>query len=81
MRVPFTYMDKGNLATIGKAKAIAEIRGLKFSGLFAWLTWSFVHILFLIGYRNRVRVMAEWIWNYITKQHGIRLIVGKAKNN
>ena len=81
MRVPFTYIDKGNLATIGKAKAIAEIRGLKFSGLFAWLTWSFVHILFLIGYRNRVRVMAEWIWNYITKQHGIRLIVGKAKAN
>lgn len=80
-REPFIYLDKGNLATIGKAKAIAEIRGLKFSGLFAWLTWSFVHILFLIGYRNRVRVMAEWIWNYITKQHGIRLIVGKAKTN
>ena len=81
IREPFTYLDKGNLATIGKAKAIAEIRGLKFSGFLAWLTWSFVHILFLIGYRNRFRVMAEWIWKYITKQHGIRLIVGKAKNN
>jgi len=81
LRKPFTYLDKGNLATIGKAKAIAEIRGLKFSGFLAWLTWSFVHILFLIGYRNRFRVMAEWIWKYITKQHGIRLIVGKAKNN
>lgn len=80
-RESFTYRDKGNLATIGKAKAIAEIRGLKFSGFLAWLTWSFVHILFLIGYRNRFRVMAEWIWSYITKQHGIRLIVGKAKND
>ena len=75
----FKYIDKGNLATIGKAKAIAEIRGLKFSGYFAWLTWCFVHILYLIGYRNRFRVMAEWIWNYITKKRGIRLIVGKSK--
>jgi NADH dehydrogenase len=78
-RDSFKYIDKGNLATIGKAKAIAEIRGLKFSGHFAWLTWCFVHILYLIGYRNRFRVMAEWIWNYITKKRGIRLIVGKSK--
>ena len=79
-RQPFSYLDKGNLATIGKAKAIAEIRGLKFSGFIAWLIWSFVHILFLIGYRNRFRVMAEWIWKYVTNQNGIRLIVGKVKN-
>lgn len=80
-RKPFKYLDKGMMATIGKAKAVAKIRNLEFSGLFAWLVWSFVHILFLISFRNRFRVMVEWIWHYITHQHGIRLIVGKAKPN
>jgi len=66
-RPEFRYTDKGTMATIGKAKAVAEIKGFKISGLLAWLVWSFVHIFFLIGFRNRFRVMIEWIWYYITK--------------
>ncbi len=76
-RPTFKYRDKGTMATIGKAKAVAEIKGFKLSGVIAWLTWSLVHIFFLIGFRNRFRVMIEWIWYYITKRHGTRLIVGK----
>lgn len=76
-RPSFQYKDKGIMATIGKAKAVADIKGMKLTGVFAWLTWSLVHIFFLIGFRNRLRVMIEWIWYYITKRHGTRLIVGK----
>lgn len=76
-RPSFQYKDKGTMATIGKAKAVADIKGMKLTGVFAWLTWSLVHIFFLIGFRNRLRVMIEWIWYYITKRHGTRLIVGK----
>lgn len=71
----FIYKDRGTMATIGKAKAVAVIKGFKLSGLIAWLVWSFVHILFLISFRNRFRVMSEWIWYYITNRPGIRLIV------
>ena len=63
------------MATIGKAKAVAVIKGIKMSGLIAWLAWSFIHILFLISFRNKLRVMSEWIWHYITNRPGIRLIV------
>lgn len=80
-RSSFKYFDKGNLATIGRAKAVADIHGFKLSGFTAWLVWCFVHILFLIGFRNRFRVMAEWAWYYITFRHGIRLIVGRHSNN
>lgn len=76
-RKNFHYVDKGSLATIGKAKAVAEIKGFKFSGLFAWLLWSFIHIFFLISFKNRFRVMIEWIWYYITNKRGTRLLVGK----
>ena len=76
----FKYKDRGIMATIGKAKAVALIKGFKFSGVFAWLLWSIVHVLFLISFRNRLKVMAEWIWYYITNRPGIRLIV-KAENN
>jgi NADH dehydrogenase len=71
----FKYNDRGTMATIGKAKAVAVIKGLKFSGVFAWLLWSVVHVLFLISFRNRLRVMAEWLWYYLTNRPGIRLIV------
>lgn len=77
IRLKFKYIDKGTMATIGKAKAVAEIKGFKLTGLLAWFAWSLVHIFFLIGFRNRFRVMIEWIWYYITKKHGTRLIVGK----
>ncbi|CAN5482624.1 NAD(P)/FAD-dependent oxidoreductase [soil metagenome] len=73
----FTYVDKGSMATIGRAKAVAEIKGLKLSGFIAWLMWSFVHILFLIGFRNRFRVFAEWTWYYFTFKRGVRLITDR----
>lgn len=75
-RRPFHYRDKGNMATIGRARAIAEIRGLKLSGFIAWWTWLFIHIFFLIGFRNRVAVFFEWAWSYLTWQRGARLITG-----
>ncbi|NUN07605.1 MAG: NAD(P)/FAD-dependent oxidoreductase [Ignavibacteriaceae bacterium] len=73
-REEFRYFDKGSMATIGRAKAVANIWGMEFSGFFAWILWSFVHVMFLIGFRNRIRVMAEWIWYYLTFKHGIRII-------
>lgn len=76
----FVYFDKGNMATIGRGKAIAEIAGFKFKGVTAWLLWSFVHIFFLIGFRNRFRVMAEWIWYYLTFKGSFRLITGRAES-
>jgi NADH dehydrogenase len=78
-RAPFRYLDKGNLATIGRAAAVAEIAGAKLSGLFAWLVWVFVHVMYLIGFRNRVLVMLQWAWAYATYQRGIRLITGNPK--
>lgn len=76
-RPSFRYTDKGTMATIGRAKAVADIRGFKFSGFFAWLLWSFVHILFLIGFRNRFRVFIEWTWFYFTFKRGVRLITDR----
>jgi NADH dehydrogenase len=76
VRVPFHYFDKGNLATIGRAAAVADIRGLKISGFPAWFVWVFVHILYLIGFRNRVLVMIQWAWAWLLYQRGIRLITG-----
>ncbi len=73
---PFRYRDRGNLAVIGRSAAVAEIAGLKLSGFPAWLVWCFVHIFFLIGFRNRVLVMFEWAWAYFTSQRGARLITG-----
>jgi NADH:quinone reductase (non-electrogenic) len=76
-RENFVYRDKGTLATIGRSKAVADLGKLHFSGYFAWLAWLFVHLLFLIGFRNRFMVMAEWAWDYITYNHSARLITGK----
>ncbi|MBZ0178907.1 MAG: NAD(P)/FAD-dependent oxidoreductase [Melioribacteraceae bacterium] len=71
---PFKYVDKGTMATIGKAKAIAQIKKLKLTGFIAWFFWGFVHILFLINFRNKYKVMAEWIWYYFSNKNGVRLI-------
>jgi NADH:ubiquinone reductase (H+-translocating) len=78
---PFRYIDKGTMATIGRAKAVADIRGFRFKGIIAWLLWSFIHIFFLIGFRNRIRVFAEWVWHYITFKRGVRLITDRLKNS
>jgi NADH:ubiquinone reductase (H+-translocating) len=74
--LPFHYRDKGTLATIGKAAAVADIAGLHLSGLVAWLMWLFVHLLFLIGFRNRFIVIVEWAWTYVRNDRGARLITG-----
>jgi len=70
----FVYADRGMLATIGRAQAVAQFGLVHVSGLFAWLIWCVVHIFFLIGFRNRFRVMSEWIWYYLTFKPGARLI-------
>lgn len=75
-RPAFHYHDKGSLATIGRAAAVAEIGKLHMSGYPAWLTWLFVHILFLIGFRNRLLVLIQWAWAYVAYERGARLITG-----
>jgi len=70
----FHYFDKGQLATVGRAFAVAEIRHWRMSGFFAWLAWLFVHIFFLIGMRNRVLVFVQWAWAYFTYERGARMI-------
>jgi NADH dehydrogenase len=73
--LPFRYRDKGLLATIGRSAAVARLWGIEFSGLLAWLLWAFVHVFYLISYRNRALVMFEWIWLYFTRQRGARVIL------
>jgi len=73
---PFRYTDRGILATIGRGSAVGDIYGLKVSGFFAWLFWIFLHIFWLIGFRNRFVVMTEWAWAYVTEQRRVRLITG-----
>ena len=75
-RQPFHYVDKGTMATIGRAAAIAQIGKLHVSGFIAWMMWLFVHIMYLVGFRNRVLVMLEWAWSYLTYQRSARLITG-----
>jgi NADH:ubiquinone reductase (H+-translocating) len=72
----FHYFDKGTMAVIGRSAAVAEIAGLRFQGLVAWLLWCFVHIFYLIGFRNRAIVMLEWAWAYLLEERGARLITG-----
>ena len=75
---PFRYLDKGILAVIGRSDAIGEIAGVRLWGLAGWLVWCFVHIFFLIGFRNRFVVMFEWAWAYLTFRRGARLITETA---
>jgi NADH dehydrogenase len=75
-RPPFHYWDKGSLATIGRSAAIAQFGKIHISGFIAWLAWLFVHILFLIGFQNRVLVFIQWAWSYFTYERGARLITG-----
>jgi NADH:ubiquinone reductase (H+-translocating) len=74
---PFHYNDKGSMATIGRAHAIAMIGNTKLKGFIAWLAWLFVHILFLVGFRNRLMVLIQWAWAYFTYDRGARLITGQ----
>src|SRR5579871_5140444 len=78
-REEFAYRDKGSLATIGRTKAVADLGKLHFSGFLAWLSWLFIHVFFLIGFRNRFMVMTEWAWDYLTFNNSARLITDNAK--
>ena len=78
-RPAFRYFDKGDMATIGRNSAIAKVEWpfkAHLSGFLAWMTWALVHIFFLIGFRNRLRVAASWFWTYVTFNRGARLITG-----
>ena len=75
-RRPFRYRDRGNMATIGRNAAVADIVGLRLDGFVAWLVWAVIHVLNLIGFRNRVLVALQWLWSYLTFQRGARLITG-----
>ena len=77
----FRYFDKGSLAVIGRASAVAEIRGLHISGLLAWLTWLFVHLLYIVEFSNRVLVFIQWGFLYLTYNQGARLITGRECDN
>ena len=76
-RRPFVYLDKGQMATIGRSRAIMSFAGLEFRGFFAWLSWLVVHIYYLTGFRNRVFVVMQWAWSYVTFRRSARLIVDK----
>jgi NADH dehydrogenase len=73
---PFRYWDKGSMATIGRAKAVAETGGIRLSGFVAWLAWLFIHILYLAAFENRVLVVMQWFFNYVTRGRAARLITG-----
>ncbi len=73
-RAAFGYLDKGSMATIGRSSAVAAAFGLKFRGFLAWLMWLFIHLLFLVGFRNRTAVMLQWVYSYFTWRRGARII-------
>ncbi len=75
-RKPFHYRDPGNLAVLGRGSAIADLGRIRLSGLPGWLVWCFVHILYLIGFRNRFIVLSEWAWAFLTGKRAARLITG-----
>jgi NADH:ubiquinone reductase (H+-translocating) len=78
-RAPFAYFNKGTLATIGRARAVGDVFGRKVTGLIAWLMWALVHIMFLVGFRNRLSVLMNWMWNWFWNSRDARLITGPAQ--
>lgn len=76
---PFRYRDRGNMATIGRNSAVADIKGLRLTGFVAWLAWAIVHVFNLIGFRNRLLVSIQWLWGYLTFQRGARLITDPSR--
>ncbi len=77
-RKDFHYFDKGIMATIGRERAVVQVGKLKFSGFIAWLAWLFVHIMYLIGFRNRILVLAQWFWSFLTFRRGTRIITTRS---
>jgi len=77
---PFKYNDKGAMATIGRNKAVVDIKKLHFGGFMAWIVWMFVHLISIIGVKNKILVFINWAWNYITYDQSLRLIIKNEKN-
>jgi NADH dehydrogenase len=77
--VPFHYKDLGSMATVGKNLAVVDLPFIKFQGFFAWLTWMFVHLMSIVGVKNRIFIFINWAWNYITYDQSLRIII-RAKN-
>ena len=75
-RTPFRYHDKGSLATIGRSAAVAQMGRFQLSGPIAWLAWLLIHVMFLVGFRNRVLVVIQWAWSFFSYDRGARLITG-----
>ena len=73
-RRDFRYRDKGSMATIGRSAAIAQVAGLRFTGFIAWMLWLFVHLIFLVGFRNKVAVLLQWFYSYVRYKRGARII-------
>lgn len=74
---PFQYHDRGNVAIVGRAEAVADVGGWHFSGLLAWLAWLFIHLIHLVEFENRILVVTQWAWNYFTRNRSARLITGE----
>nr|WP_290940808.1 hypothetical protein [Haliscomenobacter sp.] len=72
---PFKYLDKGTMATIGRNRAVVNFWGQTFHGIVAWLMWMFVHIMYLVGFRNKVATLMGWVYNYLTYDRALRLII------
>jgi NADH:ubiquinone reductase (H+-translocating) len=77
---PFRYRDKGNLATIGRAAAVADIKGFQLSGFLAWMTWLVVHLFYLVGFQNRLLVLIRWSISLATRGRGARLITSPGRD-
>lgn len=76
---PFSYFDKGSMATIGRNKAVVDMKGIHFQGFFAWYVWMFVHLMSIVGFRNKVFTFFSWMWNYFTFDRSNRLIIGRGE--
>jgi NADH dehydrogenase len=77
-RKAFRYWNKGDMATIGRHSAVADLGGsLQFGGIIAWFLWIFIHVTYLAGFRNRLVVLVQWAWEYFTYERGVRLILGR----
>ena len=76
---PFRYFDKGSMATIGRNKAVVDMKGIRFQGVFAWYVWMFVHLMSIVGFRNKVFTFLSWMWNYFSYDRSNRLIIGRGE--
>ena len=72
---PFSYKDLGSMATIGRNRAVVDLPRFKFQGAFAWMVWLFVHLFQILGVKNKVFIFLNWVWNYVTYDQSLRLII------